>query len=70
VKIVYGVLTFVLGFILVFVVAGIFSSEGAVQVTNASFNSAMMALCTTILFLCGVIVACTFMIINALKRKK
>ena len=69
-KIVYGILTFVVGFILIFISGGIFSPDGPMQVTNSTFKSGMMALCVAIIFLCGVIVVCTLMIISALNNKK
>lgn len=68
-KILYGFLTFIVGFIIMLVLTGIFSSSGGGQVTNSSFNSGIIALSTAILFLCGVIVVCTLMIINVLKNK-
>ena len=69
-KIAYGIWTFVVGFILMFISGGFFSSDGPVQVANSTFKSAMMELCVAIIFLCGVIVVCTLMIINALNNKK
>jgi hypothetical protein len=68
-KIFYGVLTFVIGFIIMFVFGGVFGSSGGGQVTNSSFNSAMIAVSTAILFLSGVIVVCTLMIIGTFKNK-
>ena len=67
-KILYGALTFVIGFIIMFVFGGIFSSSGGGQVTNSSFNSGIVALSVAILFLSGVIVVCTLMIVNVLKN--
>jgi hypothetical protein len=52
-----------------FIFAGVFSSSGGGQVTSSSFNSGIMALSTAILFLCGIIVVCTLMIISVLKNK-
>jgi hypothetical protein len=68
-KIIYGILTFVVGSIIMFIFAEIFGSSGSGQVTNSSFNSAIMGLNVAILFLCGVMVVCTLMIINVLKKK-
>lgn len=68
-KIFYGILTFVVGLIIMFVFAGIFGSTGGGQVTNSSFNSGIVALSTAILILSGVIVVCTLMIISVLKSK-
>ncbi|MDF2506063.1 hypothetical protein [Clostridium sp.] len=68
-KILYGIFTFVIGLIIMFIFAGVFSSSGGGQVTSSSFNSGIMALSTAILFLCGIIVVCTLMIISVLKNK-
>ena len=69
-KIGYGIWTFVVGFTLMFISGAFFGSDGPVQVANSTFKSGMMELSVAIIFLCGVIVVCTLMIIDALNNKK
>ena len=66
----YGILTFLIGFIIMFFLVGIFAQPGGGELTSAIFNSGIMAIVSSVLFLCAVIVICTLMIINVIKSKK
>ncbi len=66
----YGILTFLIGFIITFLLVGIFDQPSGGELTTSIFNSGIMAIVSTILFLCAVIVICTLMLINAIKNKK
>lgn len=66
----YGALTFSTGFLIMFFLVGIFSQPGGGEISSNIFNSGIMALVTTILFLCATIVICTLMLINVIKGNK
>ena len=66
----YGILTFLTGFLIMLFLVGIFGQPGGGELSSSIFNSGIMAIVSSILFLCAVIVICTFMIINAMKYKK
>ncbi len=64
--IMFGILTFIIGFLIMFCVGGIFSQPGGGELTSSVFNSGIMALVCTILFLCSIIVICTLFILKAI----
>lgn len=70
-NILYGIITFILGFIITFLFCFYFGTDGGSgAVTNGSFLSGVRFISVTILFLSGVVVTCTFMIIDVIKNKK
>lgn len=70
-KIQYGVITFIAGFIVAFIFSIFFGSNGGSGVvTNGSFLNGVAFISGAILFLSGVIVVCTFLIINVVENKK
>lgn len=70
-KIQYGIITFIVGFIIAFVFSVFCGSDGGSGVvTNGSFLSGVAFVSGTILFLSGVVVTCTLMIIDVIKSKK
>jgi len=66
----YGILTFLIGFIIMLFLVGIFAQPGGGELSSAIFNAGIMAIVSSVLFLCAVIVICTLMIINVIKSKK
>lgn len=70
-KVLYGIFTFVGGFVFAFIFAVIFASNGSNGiVTNGAFLNGIAFISGTILFLSCVVVVCTIMIIDELKNKK
>lgn len=67
--IMFGILTFFIGFLIMFFIGGIFSQPGGGQLTSSVFNSGIMALICCVLFLCSIIVICTLFIVKAINSK-
>jgi hypothetical protein len=66
----YGALTFSTGLLIMFFLVGIFSQPGGGEISSDIFNSGIMALVATILFLCATIVICTLLLVNAIKSNR
>lgn len=67
-KIIPGISVFVLGLIVTFSLTILFSGGGTGGINASIFNTAIRGIIFSILFLAGVIVVCTLMIIDAIKN--
>ena len=68
--IVYGILTFLIGILTTYFLVFIFYQTGGGELTSNTFNSGILALVSSILFLCAIILTSTLMLINAISNKK
>lgn len=65
---VFGIITFIIGFVTASVAGGIFGQSGDGIITASVFNSGIAALVSAVLFLSAVVVVCTLMLAGG-KRK-
>jgi hypothetical protein len=66
----FGVFTFLLGLFIAFILGGLLGQSGSGAINATVFNIGIIALATSILFLCAIMVICTMMLINTIRDKK
>jgi hypothetical protein len=67
-NVVYGILAIVIGFVFIMLTAIFFQNGSDGPVNAGTVNNVFMVLIMAILFLCGTMIVCTFMIVDALKK--